>query len=145
MLAAADSLRYRDFLIVGLIVGSEGTLGVVLEAKIRLVPVPRATALAIVHFHDEIESLRRVPEILKHHPSTVELLDELVLREAQVNAATTGESIQGSSTTPRVTFFAMNSSCNSSARPMPAATPAPAISGRSPAKRRRTIRPLRRR
>lgn len=71
-----------------LIVGSEGTLGCVLEAKLRLTPLPAATALAIVHFDDELASLRRLPEILAHPVSTVELLDELVIRESLVNAST---------------------------------------------------------
>ena len=52
-----------------LIVGSEGTLACVLEAKLRLTPLPAATALAIVHFDDEIASLRHVPEILRISPA----------------------------------------------------------------------------
>jgi len=71
-----------------LIVGSEGTLACVLEAKLRLVPLPAATALAIVHFDEEIASLRHLPEILAHPVSAVELLDELVIRESLTNAAT---------------------------------------------------------
>ena len=71
-----------------LIVGSEGTLACVLEAKLRLTPLPGATAVAIVHFDDELASLRRLPEILVHPVSAVELLDELVIRESLVNAST---------------------------------------------------------
>ncbi len=78
----------RRWNLSNLIVGSEGTLAVLLEAKLRLTPLPRATALAIGHFHDEIDALRQVPEILRHQPSAVELLDEVVIREALVNAAT---------------------------------------------------------
>ncbi len=79
---------HRTWNLSNLIVGSEGTLACVLEAKLRLTPLPAATALAIVHFDDEIASLRRVPEILAHQVSTVELLDELVIRESLVNAST---------------------------------------------------------
>ena len=71
-----------------LMAGSEGTLGCLLQAKLRLTPLPSATALAIVHFDDELEALRHVTEILRHQPSAVELLDALVLREAVVNAST---------------------------------------------------------
>ncbi len=71
-----------------LIVGSEGTLAVLMETKVRLTPLPEATALAVVHFDDAIDSLRHVPEILRHNPSTVELLDQSVLGEAVVNATT---------------------------------------------------------
>jgi len=71
-----------------LICGSEGTLGLVLEAKVKLTPLPGATALCIVHFHDLIDSLRDVPAMLTHNPSTVELLDTFIIREARVNPAT---------------------------------------------------------
>ena len=80
--------NHRVWNLANLVVGSEGTLGFVLEAKIKLEPLPRATALCIVHFHDLIESLRAVVEINRHGPSAVELLDEVVLREAVVNAST---------------------------------------------------------
>ena len=78
----------RTWNLSNLIVGSEGTLACVLEAKLRLTPLPAATALAIVQFDDELASLRHVPEILAHPVSTVELLDELVIRESLVNATT---------------------------------------------------------
>lgn len=83
-----NSSDHRVWNLSNLLVGSEGTLGILLDAKIRLTRLPPATALAVVHFDDVIESLRQVPEILKHEPSTVELLDEAVLSEAVVNAAT---------------------------------------------------------
>jgi len=73
-----------------LICGSEGTLGLVLEAKVKLAPLPRATALCIVHFHDLIDALRPVPAMLEHHPSAVELLDRIILREARINPSSRG-------------------------------------------------------
>jgi FAD/FMN-containing dehydrogenase/Fe-S oxidoreductase len=79
---------HRVWNLSNLIVGSEGTLACVLEAKVRLTPLPAATALTIVHFDDELASLRRLPEILAHPVTTVELLDELVIRESLVNAST---------------------------------------------------------
>ena len=71
-----------------LIVGSEGTLGLVLEAKVKLVPAPGATALCIVHFDDLIESVRHVPAMLEHKPSAIELLDEIIVSESMTNPAT---------------------------------------------------------
>ena len=38
-------------------VGSEGTLGVVLEAKINLVPLPKAKAVLAIQFADLLEAL----------------------------------------------------------------------------------------
>lgn len=71
-----------------LIVGSEGTLGLVLEATIKLVPLPGATALCIVHFDDLIESLRHIPAMLEHEPSAIELLDEIIVSESMTNPST---------------------------------------------------------
>lgn len=71
-----------------LIVGSEGTLAVLLEATLRLEPLPAATALCVAHFHDIQESLRAVVPMLKHGPSAVEMLDHVVLKEARTNRAT---------------------------------------------------------
>ncbi|MBB6428329.1 FAD-binding and (Fe-S)-binding domain-containing protein [Algisphaera agarilytica] len=79
---------HRTWNLSNLIVGSEGTLGVLLEAKLRLTPLPHATAVCVVHFDDDLASLAAVPTINTHNPSAVELLDRSVLREAKVNPAT---------------------------------------------------------
>jgi FAD/FMN-containing dehydrogenase/Fe-S oxidoreductase len=62
-----------------LIVGSEGTLALILAAKLRVVPLPQARALAVVQFDDLLESLAATPRILRHGPAAVELLDRFVL------------------------------------------------------------------
>ncbi len=71
-----------------LIVGSEGTLGILLEATVRLVENPKATAVCVVHFDDIIESLRHVPLMLTHKPSTIELLDKQIIDEGRCNPST---------------------------------------------------------
>lgn len=81
-------LNETDRNLAHLIVGSEGTLGLVLEAKVKLVPVPGATALCVVHFDDLIESLRHVPAMLEHEPSAIELLDEVIVSESMTNPST---------------------------------------------------------
>ena len=79
---------HRTWNLSNLIVGSEGTLAIILEAKVRLTPLPKATALCVVHFDDLIESLRHVDSILPHGPAAVELLDDTVIAEAKVNPST---------------------------------------------------------
>jgi FAD/FMN-containing dehydrogenase/Fe-S oxidoreductase len=69
----------RAFNLARLIVGSEGTLALILEAKLRVMPLPKARAVAVVQFHDLLESLAATPHILRHEPSAVELLDRFVL------------------------------------------------------------------
>ncbi len=78
----------RTWNLSNLIVGAEGTLGFLLEAKIRLTPLPKATGACVIHFDDDIDALDHVPAINAHGPSAVELLDRLVLRESKVNPST---------------------------------------------------------
>ncbi len=71
-----------------LIVGSEGTLATLLEAKLNLEPLPACTALALAHFDDLLEAIRSVPQILEHGPSAVEILDRTVVSRAKSSLTT---------------------------------------------------------
>jgi FAD/FMN-containing dehydrogenase/Fe-S oxidoreductase len=70
-----------------IMVGSEGTLGVVLEAKLRLVPLPKAKAVMVIEFADLLEALFATPVILAHGPSAVEVMDKAILDNTRQNAA----------------------------------------------------------
>lgn len=65
--------------LANLLVGSEGTLATTLEAELGLVPRPKLTQLAIVHFTSLRASLEATPTILETSPSSVELIDKLML------------------------------------------------------------------
>jgi FAD/FMN-containing dehydrogenase/Fe-S oxidoreductase len=65
-----------------LFVGSEGTLGVVVEATVSLVTKPEETALALYCFEDLVATMRAVPEALEFEVSAVELMDDEVFRLA---------------------------------------------------------------
>jgi FAD/FMN-containing dehydrogenase/Fe-S oxidoreductase len=69
----------RPFNLARLMVGSEGTLGVVLSAKVNLVPLPAAKAVLAIQFRDLLESLAATPLILRHMPSAVEVMDKSIL------------------------------------------------------------------
>ncbi|MDP6548940.1 MAG: FAD-linked oxidase C-terminal domain-containing protein [Dehalococcoidia bacterium] len=62
-----------------MVVGSEGTLCVVTEAKINLVPRPAMTALSVLHFTGIVEASEATREVLKHDPSSVEVMDKILL------------------------------------------------------------------
>ena len=62
-----------------LVCGSEGTLAVMTEITIGLVPRPAHTGLALVEFDGLSTALAAVPDILDTGPSAVELLDNLSL------------------------------------------------------------------
>ena len=69
-----------------LFVGSEGTLGIVLEAKLRLVPLPKAKALLVAQFRDLLDALAATPDILTHKPAAVEVMDRFILDCTKLNA-----------------------------------------------------------
>jgi len=70
-----------------LIVGSEGTLAVVLDAKIRLVPLPKAKAVLAIQFDALLEALAAAPVILGHKPSAVEVMDSFILDNTKQSPA----------------------------------------------------------
>jgi FAD/FMN-containing dehydrogenase/Fe-S oxidoreductase len=70
-----------------LIVGSEGTLAVVLEAKLALVPLPKAKAVLAIQFADLLEALEATPLILRHRPSAIEVMDGFILAHTKQSAA----------------------------------------------------------
>ena len=67
--------------LVGSFVGSEGTLGIVTEATMRLVPQPGAVVTALALFRDAATAGAAVGRLLRDRlrPCTMELLDGVVL------------------------------------------------------------------
>jgi len=67
-----------------LFVGSQGTLGIVTEAKLQLVPIPTYTRLLLI----SIDSLHDLPDtlqaILRHNPECVETFDVNTFDRAKV-------------------------------------------------------------
>jgi FAD/FMN-containing dehydrogenase/Fe-S oxidoreductase len=74
-----------------MVVGSEGTLGFVLEATVALVPLPGAKALVTLEFDDLIEALAATPAVLAHGPSAVEVMDAFILGHSRENPALDAE------------------------------------------------------
>jgi len=71
-----------------LICGSEGTLGVILEAKLKLTPLPRFSAVCLAHFYTLDACLRASAPIVAQNPSAVELIDGVILRQARTHPLT---------------------------------------------------------
>ena len=84
-----DEFIYTDrWNLSKLIVGSEGTLGTILEAKLNLEPLPKFKSVCLVHFHDLNETIRAVQTMVKFNPAAVEILDDTVIRLSRENLAT---------------------------------------------------------
>ena len=68
-----------------LVVGSEGTLLTLVEAKLGLVRRPGHTALDVIHYRDIQEALESSQAILETGPYAVELTDKMILDLARGN------------------------------------------------------------
>jgi FAD/FMN-containing dehydrogenase/Fe-S oxidoreductase len=75
----------RDFDMARFVVGSEGTLVTITEAKLKLVARPKFKGLAVIHFKELIESMEATVAVLELAPSAVEHIGSMILRQAQAN------------------------------------------------------------
>ncbi len=80
-----EFVKSQPFNLSRMLVGSEGTLATVVEAKMRLVPKPKWTAMDVVHFSDDIEALECAQVILQTRPYAMESTDKMVLNLARGN------------------------------------------------------------
>ena len=78
-----DELLNEPLDLSRVIVGSEGTLAVVTAAKVRLVPQPKAAALAVLHFSSVVEAMEATVALLEADVSAVELVDKNILDAAR--------------------------------------------------------------
>ena len=69
----------HPFSLSKILVGSEGTLTTTVEATVNLVPVPKMTALCVVHFETLVASMEAMQPILACEPTAVELIDKTIL------------------------------------------------------------------
>ncbi len=74
-----------DLDLSSLICGSEGTLAIVTEARLKLNPMPAQRGLAVLSFDSVDAAIDAVVPILATKPSAVELLDDVVIRAALGN------------------------------------------------------------
>jgi FAD/FMN-containing dehydrogenase/Fe-S oxidoreductase len=74
-----EFVKDQPFNLARMVVGSEGTLAVVTEAKVRIVDRPKFTAVEVVHFRSLVEAVESSQEILSLQPAAMELLDRMIL------------------------------------------------------------------
>ena len=71
------------FSLTKILVGSEGTLATTVEATVNLVPIPKLTALCVVHFESLVAAMEAMQPILECNPTAVELIDKTILDMAR--------------------------------------------------------------
>jgi len=71
--------------LMGLIVGSEGTLGIITKAILKLLPLPRKSISLLIPFDDVISAISAVPDLMmtKVTPTAVEFMEQEVILDAE--------------------------------------------------------------
>lgn len=77
------------------LVGTEGTLGVITGATVRLVSAPRATALAVLGYADMAAAADATPGLLPHRPVALEGLDARLAEVVRVRRGSVPELPRG--------------------------------------------------
>jgi len=75
----------KEFNLSRLFVGAEGTLGVVTEALLHVVPLPQERGVVCLQFKTIDDALKAMPKILFCQPSAVELLDHYIIELSRQN------------------------------------------------------------
>ena len=66
-----------------IIVGSEGTLVAVTQAKVKLVSLPKVKGLGVVHFKTLRQSMEAIVEALNLQPAAIELVDRMIIERTK--------------------------------------------------------------
>ena len=80
-----EFIKPQPFNLARMIVGSEGTLATIVEAKMRLVPKPKWTAMDVIHFNDDMAALECAQIVLQTKPYAMESTDKMILNLARGN------------------------------------------------------------
>ena len=68
--------------------GSEGTLGIILDAKVNLEPIPKFKGAVTVHYDDRMKAIREVRHMVAFEPAAIEMLDYNVFEQSIKNSIT---------------------------------------------------------
>ena len=86
-LTGYDLAHIRDdagrFNLNNILCGSEGTLGFIVEAKLNVLPIPRASALVNVRYASFDAALRDAPALMQLGAASIETVDSTVLNLAR--------------------------------------------------------------
>jgi glycolate dehydrogenase FAD-linked subunit len=64
-----------------IIPASEGTLGIIISAKLKTFPIPKTTILIIISYKSIRQAVLDVPKIVKLGPSALEIIDHNIARQ----------------------------------------------------------------
>lgn len=82
-LANVYSSQDRTFNLNWILAGSEGTLAVITEAKLKLTPIPKYKKLLAIHYNCFNDALFAAETLLAFAPAAIETIDEKILNLAK--------------------------------------------------------------
>jgi FAD/FMN-containing dehydrogenase/Fe-S oxidoreductase len=71
--------------LINLLCGSEGTLGAIIAAELRIVPLPKEKGLGLLFFKSIAEAMQATVELLDLKPAAIEHMDSLLLDQTKGN------------------------------------------------------------
>ena len=75
-----ELIRPEGINVAKLIAGSEGTLGLVASAKLKISPKPLHTALIVLYFHSRTEGFWHAEKLIQHELYSLEIIDEQLIQ-----------------------------------------------------------------
>jgi len=88
-----------------LIAGSEGTLGIATQIKVKIAKKPKHTGICIIHLKNMIEGLHSIQDMLAHKPLALEMIDDKILTIARLSP-TVRHKMQWLIDSPQAVFIA---------------------------------------
>lgn len=82
---AVVSKTSSGYSLLNLMIGSEGTLGIITEMVLKIIPAPKTTISLIIPFETLDEAIKIVPLFFKHHlsPQALEFMEKEVVIETE--------------------------------------------------------------
>ena len=77
-------LPEEGFDVARALVGSEGTCAVITSATVTIVPKSQRTSLIVAGYADVVDAARDVPLLLRHRPTAIEGIDEIIVQTMRV-------------------------------------------------------------
>ncbi|MEL4894209.1 FAD-binding and (Fe-S)-binding domain-containing protein [Crocosphaera sp. Alani8] len=82
-LAKVYDKEQKYFDINRILAGSEGTLGIITEARLKLTKIPKAKQLLAIHYQSFDAALKDAEHLLTYNPAAIETVDEIILELAK--------------------------------------------------------------
>ena len=80
-----DAVMSRRFMPQKVFAASEGTLGIVTSAKLRILDIPTCRCMIVLGFEDLIDAVSQVPAVLEFSPVALEMLDHTVVSHGRTS------------------------------------------------------------